>query len=99
MFTRTGASPMSEHHSSPSRRELRTVLVGAAAAAALPHPGGAQTNGITEKYDATAINMGSGPNGMGRVEIAVNRWSTGAERKRLLKVLVEEGPEKLLDAV
>jgi hypothetical protein len=76
------------------------MLFGAAtAAAALSLPATAQTNGVKESYNATAINMGSGPTGMGRVLITVDRWSTPAERERLLKVLVDKGPEKLLDAV
>jgi hypothetical protein len=31
--------------------------------------------------------------------MVVNRWSTDAERKRLLAVLTEKGPEKLLDVL
>jgi hypothetical protein len=37
--------------------------------------------------------------GISMVEIAVNRWSTDAERDRLLNALVEKGPEKLLDVL
>jgi hypothetical protein len=37
--------------------------------------------------------------GADRVEIVVNRWSTAAERDRLLTVLFEQGSEKLLDAL
>lgn len=74
------------------------LLVGAiATTASLPVSG--QTNRPKESYNATAINMGSGPAMAGRVLITVDRWSTAAERDRLLKVLVDKGPEKLLDAV
>ena len=59
----------------------------------------AQTKGTPEKYNATAINMGSGPGMAGRVLIAVDRWSTEKEREALLKVFVEKGPDKLLDAL
>jgi hypothetical protein len=83
---------------SVSRLLLATVF-GTAIAAAMSLSSLAQTMGVKERYDATAINMGSGPTGMGRVEIAVDRWSTPAEREKLLKVLVEKGPEKLLDAL
>ena len=80
-------------------RLLLATLFGAAIAAVTSSPVSAQTNGVPEKYDATAINMGSGPTGMTRVLITVDRWSTAAERERLLKTLVEKGPEKLLDAL
>jgi hypothetical protein len=70
---------------SPStRQELGIALFcGVAIVSALALPAAAQTNGVEERYDATAINMGSGPGGMGRVLIAVDRWSTAAERERL----------------
>jgi len=42
-------------------------------------------------------NVGRG--GAGTVEIVVNRWSTDAERDRLMSVLLEKGPEKLLDTL
>ena len=80
-------------------RLLAAISLGAAIAAATSLSSLAQTMGVKERYDATAINMGSGPTGMGRVEIAVDRWSTPAEREKLLKVLFEKGPEKLLDAL
>lgn len=60
----------------------------------------AQTSGVPERFTAFAVNMGTpGPTGAGTVEIAVNRWSTDAERDRLLSVLLEKGPDKLLDAL
>jgi hypothetical protein len=34
-----------------------------------------------------------------QVDITINRWSTAAESERLLTVLKEKGPEKLLDAL
>jgi hypothetical protein len=59
----------------------------------------AQTQGRPEHYNATAINMGSGPAVAGRVLIAVDKWSTAIEREALLKVFAEKGPDKLLDAL
>jgi hypothetical protein len=44
-----------------------------------------------------AVNMTRG--GATTVEIVVNRWSTEAERSRLLSVLMDKGPDKLLDAL
>jgi hypothetical protein len=80
-------------------RRLVALVLGAAIGAAVSSPVMAQTMGVKESYSATAINMGSGPTGMGTVLITVERWSTAQERERLLKVLVEKGPEKLLDAL
>src|SRR5439155_23215568 len=59
-----------------------------------------QTMGAPERFTALAVNMGTpGPSGATTVEIVVNRWSSDAERDRLLNVLMEQGPEKLLDAL
>jgi hypothetical protein len=53
---------------------------------------------IIERYVANAIGIGTpGPPAAGTVEIAVERWSTDAERDRLLSVLLEKGTDKLLD--
>lgn len=71
------------------------VLAAALAAAAL-----AQTRGTPERFTALAVNMGSpGPAGATQVEIVVERWSTDAERARLINTLMEKGPEKLLDTL
>jgi hypothetical protein len=51
-----------------------------------------------ERYVANAINIGTpGRAAADTVEIAVERWSTDAERDRLMAVLLEKGPDKLLD--
>src|SRR4029079_1163272 len=66
----------------------------------LPSHSTAQTNGEPERFTAVAINMGSpGRAGANQVEIVVNRWSTEAERSRLLQALFDKGPEKLLDTL
>lgn len=61
----------------------------------------AQSNAQAERFTAFAVNMAAniGPTGAQTVEIVVNRWSTDAERDRLLTVLREQGPAKLLDAL
>jgi hypothetical protein len=65
----------------------------------LPSSATAQT-GEPERFTAVAINMGSpGPAGANQVEMVVNRWSTEAERNRLLQALFDKGPEKLLDTL
>jgi hypothetical protein len=79
-------------------------LAGAAALLALVAAGAAltaaQTSGSPERFTALAVNMSNvGRTGAGTVEIVVNRWSTDAERDRLMSVLLEKGPEKLLDTL
>jgi len=50
-----------------------------------------------ERFTATAINLGvPGRTGAGVVEIQIDRWSTDDERDKLLTVLREQGPDKLL---
>jgi hypothetical protein len=58
---------------------------------------GPGTQGPPERFTAFAINMGApGRAGATNVEIAVNRWSPDADRDRLMTVLLEKGPEKML---
>ena len=61
----------------------------------------AQDNrGGEEKFTATAINMGSpGPTRVDRVDIVVTQWSPMAQRDRLIGVLFDKGPDKLLDVL
>ena len=63
----------------------------------------AQTHGTPEKFTAFAVNLdnsgGVARTGAGVVEIVVERYSSDAERDRLMKALAEKGPEKLLDTL
>lgn len=53
-----------------------------------------------ETFTATAVNMsGVGRPGAGVVEIDIERWSTDAERDRLVTVLKEKGSDALLSAL
>src|SRR5688572_1796698 len=59
-----------------------------------------QTNQQAERYVANAVNLGDvGRPGAGIVEMVVTRWSSNAEAERLVKVVMEKGADKLLDAV
>jgi hypothetical protein len=79
---------------------ITSVVTLAAAGALVAASAFAQTSGTPERFTALAVNMGSpGPAGATTVDIVVNRWSTNAERDRLLTVLMEKGPEKLLDTL
>jgi len=57
----------------------------------------AQSNTPAERFTAAAINTNNGA--AGSVEFVVNRWSTDAERARLMQTLLDKGPEKLLDTL
>jgi hypothetical protein len=82
---------------------MRTLIIVAAAALLLVANHNAllaQTKGAPERFTAFAVNMGSpGRGGADTVEIVVERWSTDKERDKLMKALVEKGPEKLLDTL
>lgn len=59
-----------------------------------------QTNETPVRYTAMAVNMGAPVRWTTlTVEMVINRWSTDAETNRLLSVLLEKGPEKLLDGL
>jgi hypothetical protein len=77
----------------------RAAAAGAVAVATLllSHAGSAQTNGTAERFTAMAVNMERG--GSATIEIVVNRWSTNAEREKLMSVLMDKGPDKLLDVL
>jgi hypothetical protein len=50
-----------------------------------------------ERFTAAAVNTNNG--GTGTVELVVERWSTDAERDRLLAALTSQGQDKLLDTL
>ena len=76
------------------------VLVAAAVVAGSAVSISGQTKGAKERFTALAVNMGTpGPSGATTVEIDVDRWSTDAEREKLMNILMEQGPEKLLETL
>ena len=84
---------------------IRLTVGGATVALAIAVMGavsGAQTQGTPERFTANAVNFDAASGGgaaSGTVEITVNRWSTEAERDKLLNTLMEKGPDKLLDVL
>lgn len=67
------------------RRFVAVVLCGAIVPAGLLARVGAQTTGKPERYNATAVNMGSRARVMaGRVLLPIDRWTTAKERENLL---------------
>src|SRR5579872_5275834 len=77
------------------QRSLKIAVVAMAAVAGLTVVTlRAQTNGEPAKYTAAAFNMNRGA--AGSIEIVVNRWSTDAQRDRLIDTLRDDGAERLL---
>jgi len=73
------------------------LTTGLAAASTLTR---AQTQGTPERFTALAVNMSNvGRSGANTIEIVVDRWSTDAERDRLMTTLMEKGADKLLDVL
>jgi hypothetical protein len=73
------------------RRALATAALAALFASSYP---AAQT---TERFTGAAINMNRGA--ASNIDIVINRYSTDSERDRLMAVMMERGPEKLLDTL
>ena len=71
------------------------MAIFAAAIMALLASPAAQTMGQPEHFVTTAIDMNTG--WTGRIEIAVNRWTTPGEREALLGALFKDGQDELLD--
>ena len=51
----------------------------------------------TERFTAAAINVNRGV--ASNIDIVINRYSTNSESERLMSVMLERGPDKLLDAL
>ena len=73
------------------------ALIAISTAAILTFSASAQTMGTPERYTSSAFNLNNGR--AGTIDITVNRWSTDKERDRLRSVMLEKGPEKLLEAL
>src|SRR4051812_5051996 len=78
-------------------RYIPTLGATLAVCALVTFGGSAQTQGSSERFTATAVNMDNGRTSS--VDVVVNRWSTENDRQKLLNVLMEKGPEKLLDVL
>jgi hypothetical protein len=70
------------------------ILAGVFAAVSLP---AAQTIGQPESFSATAIDVNNG--WTGTIDISIDRWSTEAERARLIDTLFKKGSDALLDSL
>jgi hypothetical protein len=79
------------------RARAYSAVLAFAVCAAWSALGHAQTMGSPERYRANAVNLDAGA--QGQIDITVERWSTDAERDKLMAVLINQGPEKLLDVL
>jgi hypothetical protein len=82
----------------------RPVLAATAGALLLCSASGvvAQTasNSPRERFTAIAVNVSTvGRTGAQPIDITINRWTTDAERDRLVSIFKEKGPEDLLSAL
>jgi hypothetical protein len=59
----------------------------------------AQTNGVAEEFTAVAVANDEFGAGAGRVIMRITRWSSDAERDRLVNALQTKGSSALLDAL
>lgn len=86
---------------SPASPRTHLCLIVALVALFAVPPAMQSRSAAPERYTALAVNMGGSPVRWTTrtVEMVVNRWSTDAERDRLLAILLEKGPERLLDAL
>jgi hypothetical protein len=72
------------------------LFSGAVSVAQFHSESGTALSGPPEDITATVIANNELGSGMGTVQIHISRWSTDADRVRLLTVLRESGPQALL---
>jgi hypothetical protein len=60
-----------------------------------------QSNQPAERFTAFAVSLGGmrQESGASAVDITIDRWSTDAERQRLIEILQAKGPGELLEAL
>ncbi len=76
---------------------LASAIVAALALAPLAF---AQSSGAPERFTAFAVNTSDvGATGAQTIEITIDRWTIDQQRDKLLNVLLDSGPEKLLSAL
>jgi hypothetical protein len=73
------------------------VAAALAAILGMAAAGGAQTNGAPERFSAVAIDLDRG-NAI-PIQIVIDRWSSDAERDRLMNVMMNKGANALLEAL
>ena len=86
---------------STARRATRRILVAVAlAGASLGATSQVASNSQRERFTAVAVNISNvGRTGATPVDIVIERWTTDAERDRLMAIFKERGDKALLDAL
>lgn len=83
-------------------RSSVTLIVAATVALVVgaPDPASNQIPDAPLRMTAFAVNMSNiGTGSTNTVDIAIDRWSTDAERQQLISAFVEKGPDALLTAL
>jgi len=96
-FTVGALAPYAKERQMPQWKpvvRLTIYLASLAVAAVLVQ---AQTNGTPERFTAAAINTNRGA--AGNIDIQIDRWSSDAERDKLVNALTTKGADKLLDVL
>src|SRR4029453_18506546 len=91
------AEPWRPRKMTAIRTRKYSVVLAFAAFATFSVLGYAQTMGWPERYRANAVNLDIGA--QGAIDITVERWSTPAQRDKLMSVLLNQGPDRLLDVL
>lgn len=80
------------------KQTLLVVVLLAAAATARSHAQAGQVQ-LPLRLSGALISAGGigNPTGTGRIEITISRWSTAAERSKLVTTLAQQGQDALLD--
>jgi hypothetical protein len=84
--------------------QIRALVTGAIAAVSLfvlAPRATTQSNQPAERFTAFAVSLGgiARSSGAGVVEIVVDRWSSDAERQRLVETLQAKGPGEMLETM
>lgn len=88
---------MNVHHAAAAGRS-RFAAVCLCAALAAPVAAQVASNSPREAYTAFAVNMSNvGATGATALDIVIERWTTDAQRDRLMEIFKKKGPEGLLD--
>lgn len=92
-------SPIRRLREPRPRQTRRATILAMLLAVALCTPALANAPAQNETFRALATHMGTGPAGQIPVQITISRWSTADERQGLLRVLMEEGADELINAL
>lgn len=76
---------------------MTSMVIAALVLLLAPLAASPQIEDTPARFTAAAVDMNRGA--AGTLEFVVNRWSSDADRDRLMEVMFNKGPEKLLSAL